>query len=153
MRAARRPSAGASARALGVAIVLGASGSGVARAQAPLVPTVPGGTVTPAAVEASPVGGSSPGEASATAPAGAVPAAGTPAAPDGAAAPAPAAGKPASKPFARVPVIGRLLYGEPVDDDPSDGRVSPHYALDVEAPEPVARQIREYTLLGRCDGS
>jgi translocation and assembly module TamA len=151
MRAARRPSAGAGARALGVAIVLVASGSGVARAQAPLVPTVPGGTVTRAAVEASPVGGASPGEASATTsattPAGAAPVPGAPAAPDGAA--TPAAGKPAPKPFARLPVIGRLLYGEPVDDDPSDGRVSPHYALDVEAPEPVARQIREYTLLGR----
>ncbi|MCA3179702.1 MAG: autotransporter assembly complex protein TamA [Burkholderiales bacterium] len=149
MRAARRPSAGTGARALGVAVVLGTSCPGIARAQAPLVPTVPGGTVTPAAVEASPVGGPSAGEASAVAPAGAAPAAGTPAAADGAATPAPAARKSASNPFARLPVIGRLLYGEPVDDDPSDGRVSPHYALDVEAPEPVARQVREYTLLGR----
>lgn len=59
-----------------------------------------------------------------------------------------AAGKPAPHPLSRLPLIGRF-FGEPVDDDPSDGRVSPHYALDVEAPEPVARQIREYTLLGR----
>jgi translocation and assembly module TamA len=135
MRAARRPSAGAGARALGVAIVLGASGAGPARAQAPAVPTVPGGTTMPAAVDASPADGSSTGEA---------------AAPAGAAAPAPdAASRPRPKPLARLPLIGRLLYGEPVDDDPSDGRVSPHYALEVEAPEPVARQVREYTLLGR----
>jgi translocation and assembly module TamA len=68
---------------------------------------------------------------------------------DAAASPAPAPAKPRPNPLSRIPVIGRLLFGEPVDDDPSDGRVSPHYDLDVQAPEPVARQIREYTLLGR----
>ncbi|MCZ8340413.1 MAG: hypothetical protein O9345_20035, partial [Burkholderiaceae bacterium] len=70
MRAARRPSAGTGARALGVAVVLGTSCPGIARAQAPLVPTVPGGTVTPAAVEASPVGGPWAGGGGGGAPAG-----------------------------------------------------------------------------------
>jgi translocation and assembly module TamA len=119
MRAARRPVTGA--WALGVALVVAGAGAGagVARAQ----PSVPGVSTVP--------GG------------GVVP----PSVGD----PSPAAdpsAAPRSNPLSRLPLIGRF-FGEPVDDDPSDGRVSPHYALEVVAPEPVARQIREHTLLGR----
>ncbi|HMS79528.1 MAG TPA: hypothetical protein PKC20_08360, partial [Burkholderiaceae bacterium] len=45
-------------------------------------------------------------------------------------------------------LVGRL-FGPAQDGDASAGRVAPPYALDVDAPEPVARQIRTYTLLGR----
>ena len=123
-RAARRPTAGARvpAAALALALALAAAAPHGLRAQpsVPPVPTVPGGGAAPPWVaDAAP-----------------------------ATAPAAAPARPAPHPLSRLPVIGRF-FGEPVDDDPSDGRVSPHYALDVVAPEPVARQIREYTLLGR----
>jgi translocation and assembly module TamA len=46
-----------------------------------------------------------------------------------------------------LPLIGRYFGdGEPT---PTGGRVKPHYVLEVDAPEPVAKLIREYTLLGR----
>jgi translocation and assembly module TamA len=75
--------------------------------------------------------------------------------------PAAAAPAPASDPAAAVgdtespvmrflsglPLIGRYFGdGEPT---PTGGRVRPHYVLEVVAPEPVAKLIREYTLLGR----
>jgi translocation and assembly module TamA len=52
-----------------------------------------------------------------------------------------------ANPLARLPLIGRF-FGE-ADPDGDGDKVAPHYALDVVAPDPVARQIREFTLLGR----
>jgi len=53
-------------------------------------------------------------------------------------------------PLAGLPLIGKYFRK---DEDgvvaPDGTRVAPRYALEVEAPEPVARQIREFTLLGR----
>jgi len=60
--------------------------------------------------------------------------------------------KPPAKPnpLAGLPLIGKYFRK---DEDgvvaPDGTRVAPRYALEVEAPEPVARQIREFTLLGR----
>ena len=136
MRVARRPSAGACV--LGAALAAAAVAPAGLRAQpaVPPVPTVPGGGAAPPAAADAAASGT---------PAPATPTSATPTS----AASAPAAtDRPAPNPLSRLPLIGRL-FGEPVDDDPSDGRVSPHYALDVVAPEPVARQVREYTLLGR----
>jgi translocation and assembly module TamA len=50
--------------------------------------------------------------------------------------------------LSRIPFIGRF-FRDADEPDPDNGRVAPHYALEVDAPEPVARQIREFTLLGR----
>jgi translocation and assembly module TamA len=51
--------------------------------------------------------------------------------------------------LSRLPLVGRF-FGDGEDARSADGtRVAPHYALEVEAPEPVARQIRDFTLLGR----
>lgn len=58
---------------------------------------------------------------------------------------------PASRPnpLSRLPIIGRF-FGDPTITDGSDGgKVSPRYALDIQAPDRIARQIREFTLLGR----
>lgn len=63
------------------------------------------------------------------------------------AAPAPAG--PAASPLSRLPLIGRF-FGEPEKDaDAANGVVSPQYLLEVDAPSPLDRQIRESTLLGR----
>ncbi len=137
MRVARRPPAGAFV--LGAVLAVVAAAPQALRAQ-PAVPTVPGGgAAPPAAADAAAAGTLSPAPPTPT------PGTSAPAAP-GAAQPAPA--KPAPNPLSRLPLIGRF-FGEPVDDDASDGRVSPHYALEVVAPEPVAGQVRDYTLLGR----
>jgi translocation and assembly module TamA len=60
-------------------------------------------------------------------------------------------GKPASRPhpLSGLPFVGRF-FGDPEEAASPDGsRVAPHYALEIEAPEPIAREIREHTLLGR----
>ncbi|HYF58018.1 MAG TPA: BamA/TamA family outer membrane protein [Burkholderiaceae bacterium] len=41
------------------------------------------------------------------------------------------------------------FFADPEAPSADGTRVAPHYALEVEAPEPIARQIREFTLLGR----
>ena len=49
----------------------------------------------------------------------------------------------------RLPLIGRF-FGEPaVQADAANGLVAPQYLLEVDAPSPLDRQIRESTLLGR----
>ncbi len=57
-----------------------------------------------------------------------------------------------SNPLAKLPLIGRFFRG-PEDEDSApagkEGAVAPHYGLEVMAPEPLARQIRTFTLLGR----
>jgi translocation and assembly module TamA len=50
--------------------------------------------------------------------------------------------------MSKLPVVGRF-FRDAEAADPENGKVAPHYALEVDAPEPVARQIREFTLLGR----
>ena len=47
-----------------------------------------------------------------------------------------------------LPFIGHW-FRDGVPPDPETGRVAPHYALETDAPEPVASQIQEFTLLGR----
>jgi translocation and assembly module TamA len=48
-----------------------------------------------------------------------------------------------------LPLVGRF-FGDPDDAPSRDGsRVAPHYALEVQAPEPIVRLVREHTLLGR----
>jgi len=59
--------------------------------------------------------------------------------------------EPASRPnpLARLPVIGRFFGDPDVTDGRDGGKVSPRYTLRIEAPDPLARLIREHTLLGR----
>lgn len=61
--------------------------------------------------------------------------------------PAQRASKP--HPLARVPVIGRFFGDPDVTDGRDGGKVSPRYDLRIEAPDPIARLIRQHTLLGR----
>jgi translocation and assembly module TamA len=56
---------------------------------------------------------------------------------------------PPANPLSRLPLIGRF-FGEPEKDaDAATGVVAPQYLLEVDAPSPLDRQIRESTLLGR----
>lgn len=48
-----------------------------------------------------------------------------------------------------LPLVGKWFGGGEAAGSKDGSKVAPHYALEVEAPEPVARQIREFTLLGR----
>jgi translocation and assembly module TamA len=48
-----------------------------------------------------------------------------------------------------LPFVGKWFGGGEEAGSPDGSKVAPHYVLEVEAPEPVARQIRESTLLGR----
>jgi translocation and assembly module TamA len=48
-----------------------------------------------------------------------------------------------------LPFVGKWFGGGEEAGSPDGSKVAPHYVLEVEAPEPVARQIREFTLLGR----
>lgn len=65
-------------------------------------------------------------------------------------APAQMASKPSKpNPLARLPVIGRFFGDPDVTDGLDGGKVSPRYALRIEAPDPIARLIRQHTLLGR----
>lgn len=57
--------------------------------------------------------------------------------------------RPAAHPLSGLPVVGRFFRGDDEAPDPDNGLVAPHYLLEVDAPEPVAGQIREFTLLGR----
>ena len=62
---------------------------------------------------------------------------------------APPTAGPAANPLSRLPLIGRF-FGEPEKDtDAATGVVAPQYLLEVDAPSPLDRQIRESTLLGR----
>ena len=74
-------------------------------------------------------------------------------APATATATATATAKARSNPLAKLPLIGRFFRGPDDEDDAPAGRggatVAPHYGLEVSAPEPIARQIRTFTLLGR----
>lgn len=58
---------------------------------------------------------------------------------------------PAAKPhpLSRLPVIGRFFGDPDVTDGRDGGKVSARYALRIEAPDPIARLIRQHTLLGR----
>jgi translocation and assembly module TamA len=48
-----------------------------------------------------------------------------------------------------LPFVSKWFGGGEEAGSPDGSKVAPHYVLEVEAPEPVARQIREFTLLGR----
>jgi len=67
--------------------------------------------------------------------------------PGGEPVPEPAASRP--NPLSRLPVIGRFFGDPDITDGRDGGKVSPRYGLRIDAPEPLARLIREHTLLGR----
>lgn len=138
MRVVRRRSAGLGTVLVAASLLAAAPVSVLG--QVPAVPTVPGGGATPAPVPDGPpaaVGG---------APAAAPPGPASSGSSESSTS-SESAGRRAN-PLAKLPLVGRL-FGPAQDEDASDDRVAPHYALDVDAPEPVARQIRTYTLLGR----
>jgi translocation and assembly module TamA len=57
--------------------------------------------------------------------------------------------RPTPHPLSGLPFIGHW-FGEPAPREGEDAsRASPRYALEIEAPEPIARLVREHTLLGR----
>jgi translocation and assembly module TamA len=66
-----------------------------------------------------------------------------------AAAEAPAAEPRRANPLAKLPYIGRFFGGGEEAASGDGSRVAPHYALEIDAPEPAARLVREHTLLGR----
>lgn len=49
----------------------------------------------------------------------------------------------------RLPLIGRFFGDPAIQADAANGLVAPQYLLEVDAPSPLDRQIRESTLLGR----
>lgn len=62
---------------------------------------------------------------------------------------APLTAGPAANPLSRLPLIGRFFGDPEKDTDAATGVVAPQYLLEVDAPSPLDRQIRESTLLGR----
>jgi len=52
-------------------------------------------------------------------------------------------------PLANLPFVGRFFGGGEEAASEDGTKVAPHYRLEVVAPEPIDRQVREFTLLGR----
>jgi translocation and assembly module TamA len=66
---------------------------------------------------------------------------------------APSDGRPEARPvpgfLSKLPFVGKWFGGGEESGSADGSKVAPHYVLEVEAPDSVARQIREFTLLGR----